>query len=157
MRISLYSNTSAKNVPPQARSIILIFFGIIILIVGSFSQISYNIKKETFVPIFCSVIGYDTETKVVKDDDGNEYEEYTYCPEYEYVIGDEVYTAKLDEYSSIKPTLGTEKKMWYNPKKSNDVIVETNIYIIIIIFGTVVTILGIISSIITFKKFNETL
>ncbi len=155
MRISLYS--VSKPISSKTGSIVFVFIGIIIILIGGFKQIEYNKKKEIYIPIVGSVIGYGTQTKIVEDENGHEHEEYTYCPEYEYIIGDQTYTMKSNEYSSIKPTLGTEKRMWYNPKKLNDVIVETNMYIIISIVGGVITILGIISSIIVFKKINETL
>lgn len=155
MRINLYSSTRGTSTFPG--SVMLLIVGIIILVVGLICQQNYNNKKDMYVETYGSVIGYETKVERTKDEDGYVEEKYMYSPKYEYIVNDIEYTIQSNEYSSIKPSYGREKKILYNPENPNEAIIETSFYFIIIIFGAVATVLGVVSIIISIVKTNETL
>lgn len=136
--------------------------GITLMAISFFSFKSYINKSNTYIETTAYVCGYDLEDNFYnKDyscdhDPDYEYDYYYYDKDkengiaiiVEYKVGDKVYRATSNNYSSNPQSLGTPVLIKYNPDNPEDIIWESSklSYILMGVGGILFFVCGIVMS-----------
>lgn len=122
-------------------AVLLFVIGAGMLIGGIAYRKNTQKKLDAFIPVTARVFDYATKTE--RDDDG--YYRTLYAARVEYDVNGKTYKATDIEYSSSRPSIGSQIQIAYNPTNPNDVVFvksASTVFIILLVLGGVFAVIG---------------